>query len=223
MTGWKLEERPPAPVMEFDPMNMQAYDARRNLSGSYRVDASRGERIGRVSSEWFNRPDDERFLSLDILADMVRGRAETSRTRVLESGLIRVEASRDDPERLSLMLPGADAPVAPTNWSFGQLARLVGAPAAYLRQIPAALASPHRSRPRSRQSFAKRARSCSATSTRTRCFRPGRQCWTIARSQSGARWSGFMCFISTRRTGSSRMSAWQPGPSIMFRSIQEKS
>lgn len=121
-------------------MNMQVLDARRDVSGSYKVDVSRGERIGRVSSEWFNRPDDERFLSLDNLADMVRTRAERSKTRVLESALIHVEASRDDPERLSLMLPGADAPVAPTHWSFGQLASLVGAPAAYLRQLPAALA-----------------------------------------------------------------------------------
>ena len=33
------------------------------------------------------------------------------------------------------------APVAPTHWSFGQLASLVGAPAAYLRQLPAPLAA----------------------------------------------------------------------------------
>jgi hypothetical protein len=26
----------------------------------YKVDISRGQRIGRVSSEWFSRPDDER-------------------------------------------------------------------------------------------------------------------------------------------------------------------
>ncbi len=38
------------------------------------------------------------------------------------------------------MLPGSEAPVAPTHWSFGQLAALVGAPAAYLRQLPAPLA-----------------------------------------------------------------------------------
>lgn len=29
----------------------------------FKVDISRGERIGRVSSEWFSRPDDERYLS----------------------------------------------------------------------------------------------------------------------------------------------------------------
>lgn len=121
-------------------MDMQVLDSRRDMSGGYKVDVGRGERVGRVSSEWFNRPDDERFLSLDALAETVRTRAERSKTRVLESALIHVEASRDDPERLSLILPGAEAQVAPTHWSFGQLASLVGAPAAYLRQLPAALA-----------------------------------------------------------------------------------
>lgn len=56
------------------------------------------------------------------------------------AALIHVEADRSNPERLSLILPGADAPVAPTHWSFGQLAAQVGAPAAYLRNLPAALA-----------------------------------------------------------------------------------
>ena len=106
----------------------------------YKVDVSRGERIGRVSSEWFSRPADERFLSLSDLFASVKGRAERSRTRTVESAAVRVEASRDDAERLSLVLPGATEPVAPTHWSFGQLATLVGAPAAYLRQLPAALA-----------------------------------------------------------------------------------
>jgi len=32
---------------------------------SYKVDVSRGQRIGRVSSEWFSRPADERYLSLN--------------------------------------------------------------------------------------------------------------------------------------------------------------
>ena len=70
----------------------------------------------------------------------VRGRTERSRTRTVESAAIRVEANREDPERLTLMLPGSEAPIAPTHWSFGQLAGLVGAPAAYLRQLPAPLA-----------------------------------------------------------------------------------
>ena len=122
-------------------MNMQVLEARRDVSGGYKVDVTRGERVGRVSSEWFSRPDDERYLSLGDLARSVRGRSERSRTRVVETALIHVEASRNDPERLALMLPGADAPVTPTHWSFGQLASQVGAPAAYLRQLPAPLAA----------------------------------------------------------------------------------
>lgn len=102
-------------------MNMQVLDARRDLGGGYKVDVTRGERVGRVSSEWFSRPDDERFLSLGELARSVRDRSERSQTRVVETALIHVEASRTDPERLSLILPGAEAPVSPTHWSFGQL------------------------------------------------------------------------------------------------------
>jgi hypothetical protein len=121
-------------------MNMQVLDARRDTTGGYKVDVGRGERIGRVSSEWFSRPADERYLSLSELALSVRDRADRSRTRVVESALIHVEANRNDPERLALILPGTDTAIAPTHWSFGQLASLVGAPAAYLRQLPAALA-----------------------------------------------------------------------------------
>ncbi|MDR3511380.1 MAG: hypothetical protein P4L73_07085 [Caulobacteraceae bacterium] len=110
-------------------------DAGRQRSAGYKVDVSRGARIGRVSSEWFSRPADERFLSLADLFASVRERTERSRTRTVESAAIRVEASRDDAERLALTLPGSSGPVAPTHWSFGQLASLVGAPAAYLMTL----------------------------------------------------------------------------------------
>lgn len=109
-------------------------------SGGYKVDVSRGGHNGRVSSEWFSRPDDEKYLSLSELYASVKGRAERSKTRTVESAAIRVEAHRDDPEKLALVLPDAEAPVAPTHWSFGQLASLVSAPAAYLRQLSAPLA-----------------------------------------------------------------------------------
>ena len=46
------------------------------VSNGFRVGVSRGERVGRVSSEWFSRPDDERYLSLTDLYDAVRRRAE---------------------------------------------------------------------------------------------------------------------------------------------------
>lgn len=120
---------------------LNVLDAARGERGGYKVDVSRGERVARVSSEWFSRPADERYLSLTELHAAVRGRADRSRTRTVESAAIRVEASRNDAERLTLTLPGEAAPLAPTHWSFGQLAAFVGAPSAYLRQLPAPLAA----------------------------------------------------------------------------------
>src|SRR5579863_905969 len=110
------------------------------VTNGFRVDISRGERVGRVSSEWFSRPDDERYLSLSDLYDAVRRRADRAQARTVESRAVRVEAARDNAERLALMVPGRDEPVAPTHWSFGQLCTLVSAPSSYMRQLPAALA-----------------------------------------------------------------------------------
>jgi len=115
--------------------------AARGERGGYRVDVSRGERVGRVSSEWFCRPPDERYLSLLELHAAVRGCAERSRTRTAETAAIRVGANRDDAERLALILPGEEVPLVPTHWSFGQLTTMIGAPSAYLRQLPAPLAA----------------------------------------------------------------------------------
>jgi len=112
----------------------------RPVSSGFRVDVSRGERVGRVSSEWFSRPDDERYLSLTDLYDAVRRRADRAQARTVESRAVKVEAIRDNAERLALLVPGRDEPVAPTHWSFGQLCGLVGAPSSYMRQLPAALA-----------------------------------------------------------------------------------
>ena len=59
-------------------MNMIA-TVDRPVSGAYKVDISRGRNVSRVSSEWFSRPEDERYLSLTSLYDRVRARAEAQR------------------------------------------------------------------------------------------------------------------------------------------------
>ena len=110
-------------------MNMQVLDAGRDASGGYKVDVSRGERNGRVSSEWFNRPDDERYLSLDDLWANVKGRSERSRSRVVQTADIRVEAARDSAERLHLILPKAtiiDVRREPMACGFSNLKQLFG-------------------------------------------------------------------------------------------------
>ena len=111
------------------------------VSGAYKVDVSRGSRDGRVSSQWFSRPDDERFLNLDDLYRSTRSRADFAHVRTVKSDAVRVEASRDDMESLTLICPGRTDPIAPTHWSFGQLTQLVGAPSGYLRGLPAPLAA----------------------------------------------------------------------------------
>ncbi len=116
-------------------MNMQVLDAGRDASGGYKVDVKRGERVGRVSSRWFSRPDDERFLSLGELAAMVRagpitaGRASWRRPASMS-------------RRAAPMPSGwrwcswADAPVEPNHWSFGQLAAQIGAPPPICASFP---------------------------------------------------------------------------------------
>lgn len=118
----------------------ESNNQRQAASSGFRVDITRGERIGRVSSEWFSRPDDERFLGLTELYDAVKQRADRATARTVESRAVRVEATRDNAERLSLIVPGQEQPIAPTHWSFGQLCSLVSAPATYMRQLPAPLA-----------------------------------------------------------------------------------
>lgn len=106
----------------------------------FKVNVTRGKRIGRVSSEWFSRPADERFLSLDALYKSVRRRAEHSHSRTVESRAVQIEARKEDAEALTVIVPGASLPLVPTHWSFGQLCSLVGAPGGYLRELPAPLA-----------------------------------------------------------------------------------
>jgi hypothetical protein len=111
------------------------------VSDAFKVDISRGGHNGTVSSQWFSRPDDERYLNLEDLYVATRKRADSANVRTVRSTNVRVEASRDDMESLALILPGHDEPITPTHWSFGQLAGLIGAPASYLRQLPAPLAA----------------------------------------------------------------------------------
>ena len=119
---------------------VEVLDARRDASGGYKVDVTRGQRIGRVSSEWFSRPADERYLSLSELARAVGGRAERSRSRV---GRERADSGRSQPRQAGeavAVVAGRDKAGRADALEFWPARSLVGAPAAYLRQLPAALA-----------------------------------------------------------------------------------
>lgn len=108
------------------------------VNAPFKVDVRQGEMIGEVSSQWFNRPHDQRFTSLNDLAAHVEQRMNNSHQFVAETRNIRVLASPEDPEKMELI--SGDQSMTPSHWSFGQMASLVKAPAGYLRKLPAYLA-----------------------------------------------------------------------------------
>lgn len=102
---------------------------------AFKVDVMQGQRDMTVSSQWWNRPDDQRFLSLDALYDSVQARSLSASQDVIDVKSILVDTSFNDADTMRLRF--GDNVVEPTHWSFGQLANLAGAPAGYLRKLPA--------------------------------------------------------------------------------------
>jgi hypothetical protein len=89
-----------------------------------------------ASRQWASRPADERFLSLDELYAKVRRERENSIQSVISTRKIKVQPHPIDTRR-GIVIAGENTVAAPTNWSFNQLAQLAGAPASYLRKLPA--------------------------------------------------------------------------------------
>lgn len=114
---------------------MTAYQVGNFTKGATRAD---------VQKQWLARPADQKFLDLTSLRQAVDARRE----RAIESRIDvrKVEFLAPDPKvledthRLTLGLPTGEE-VAPTHWSFGQLAALAKAPAAYLRTLPSQIAA----------------------------------------------------------------------------------
>lgn len=107
--------------------------------GVRKVDAFRGTRNGTVSAQWASRPDDQRFLSIQELGDHVRENAANRSQRIIATDSLRVIASANDPHRIALAGPDGQE-YEPSHWAFGQTCALAGAPASYLRKLPAFLA-----------------------------------------------------------------------------------
>lgn len=101
-----------------------------------------GSVLDRASREWAARPDDERFLSLEELANAVSLRRGESWT--LETAPQEMRTVIED-GRLGLKVydgrEGREKYLEPTHWSFGQLASYAKAPASYLRELPDQLAA----------------------------------------------------------------------------------
>lgn len=91
----------------------------------------------RVSREWATRPNDQRFLSLQELSEFVHRRTDVSKVAVVENKALRVYGTEEN----ELVVNTEIGPKMFTNWSFGQLASLVGAPGSYLKKLSSPLAA----------------------------------------------------------------------------------
>lgn len=90
-----------------------------------------------ASRQWSTRPDDERFTSLLDLQAHVRLSRENSTQAVISTRDMMVRPHDADP-RYGITVETKDGLlIDPTHYSFGQLASLAGAPAGYLRKLPA--------------------------------------------------------------------------------------
>ena len=101
-----------------------------------------------VSSQWFSRPDDQKFLSLDDMLAFKKVDAGRMTSRIVDTHKMQVlgDVNEGSPTAGEITIEYRDDANgehqnAPTNWSFGQLASLSGAPAGYLRDLPAPLAA----------------------------------------------------------------------------------
>lgn len=93
-----------------------------------------------ASRQWSSRPADERFTSLHDLYDVTRKGRENSVASVMSTRKLNFEPHPGDAMRGLVMSDGSDF-ATPTHWSFTQAAALAGAPAAYLRKLPAPMAA----------------------------------------------------------------------------------
>lgn len=120
---------------------MGAYDGQTKVSQGYFTAAQTKGRVdGRVSRQWADRPDDQRFTSLSDLRAATQTRFEQSREQSVNPRRM-VVASREDTQEVGIMTEHMETPVPLNHWSFGQLANRVGAPAGYLRKLSANLAA----------------------------------------------------------------------------------
>jgi hypothetical protein len=103
--------------------------------------------LHRASREWFRRPNDQRFISLEELRAAVLARKQESWTatpavRDIEP-LVVLDANSQEQLMVKAFDPtrGDSVLLEPTNWAFSQLAQYASAPASYLRKLPDTLAA----------------------------------------------------------------------------------
>lgn len=94
-----------------------------------------------ASRQWSSRPADERFTSLSDMSAALGDVRSRSMAKVISSRKIELQPI-PGAELTDLQVVGPNGnPATLTHYSFGQVAQLAGAPAGYLRTLPAAIAA----------------------------------------------------------------------------------
>jgi hypothetical protein len=91
----------------------------------------------KAHQQWKTRPSDERFKSVQDMHTAVLGFKDASGTAIVPTSSLRVEAVDNDLKLVGKM----GVPATLTHWSMGQVCHHAGAPAAYIRGLPATLAA----------------------------------------------------------------------------------
>lgn len=95
-----------------------------------------------ASQQWMTRPADERFVSLHELGAKLAHDRSISAQKVIGSRDVEWMPDALDTTFKGLQVAGKQGALTnPTHWSFGQACALAGAPAGYLRTLPAPMAA----------------------------------------------------------------------------------
>lgn len=97
----------------------------------------RPKTLTKASQQWRERPADERYESLPALLDATRRHHALAGLSQAPLNEIQVESQG---ETIYLVGPQGGM-LTPNHWAFGQLCQRAGAPAGYLRGLPASLAA----------------------------------------------------------------------------------
>lgn len=95
-----------------------------------------GQQDYTLNAQWRNRPDDERFTSMESLHDYVEARTDRARTFPSTSATLLPVPTEDG----DIMLETERGMMGMTNYSFGQLCTTATAPRGYMTRLPARLA-----------------------------------------------------------------------------------
>jgi hypothetical protein len=89
-----------------------------------------------ANQQWATRPADERFASLEEMHAACFGYANHAAEAQVDWHDLRVESEGEE-----LVVVGEEQSATPTHFAFGQLCSRIGAPASYLRTLPAPIAA----------------------------------------------------------------------------------